>query len=456
VAGATLTTLATLVDNSLLRRDENGRYSLHEVIRQFSLQKLEVAGEAALVRDRHLAWFADRAEALDAELFRQPEGENVVHFAADLHNLRAALSWAYFRADQPPLVESLQSPTLDESLHLGVVLTAALGRFWYMRSNFQEGYSWLRRALRLLDTNPTRPVAPHLRARVLFGVGDLLGAIGDLKHSLPLLLQSVDMLRQSGDQLRLIHALHRTTEVGSSRPRAEVEGWLEESLALTRGLDNTWLLGRTLFQLSMAAQTWGEIERAVAFGQEALPILRGQKAIGSVIAQLNILAQLAIAQGDAPQAIDLLEEALGLSRTRVASLGSQAWTVRNLGFAYQSAGDFEKAMACYGESLEMRQRLGQLPGVAWSLEGLGEIALLQGEAGRAVRLWAAASRLRRESHDQLTDLEAARFRKWNEKALVELGEEEHKQAWAAGDSLTLEQAVADAQGHRSGRKLSVL
>ncbi|MGB5048155.1 MAG: BTAD domain-containing putative transcriptional regulator [Caldilineaceae bacterium] len=444
VAGATLTTLATLVDNSLLRRDENGRYSLHEVIRQFSLQKLEAAGEAALVRDRHLAWFAQRAEALDAELFRQPEGENVVRFAADLHNLRAALSWAYFRADQPPLVESLQSPTLDESLRLGVALTAALGRFWYMRSNFHEGYSWLRRALRLLDANPTRPVDPHLRARVLFGVGDLLGAIGDLKHSLPLLLQSVDLLRQSGDQLRLIHALHRATEVGSSRPRAEVEGWLAESLALTRGLNNTWLLGRTLFQFSMAAQTWGEIERAVAFGQEALPILRGQTAIGSVIAQLNILAQLAIAQDDASQAIALLEEALALSRARVASLGSQAWTVRNLGYAYQSAGDFAKAVACYGESLEMRQRLGQLPGVAWSLEGLGEIALLQGGAERAVRLWAAASRLRQESHDTLTEREAEHFALWLEKARNQLGEVEYEQTWAAGTALGLEDVVAYA------------
>lgn len=456
VAGATLPILSTLVDNSLLRREENGRYFLHEVIRQFALQKLAAAGEDQCIRDRHLAWFVEQAEAMDDRLYRRTEKQEAALFDAEQPNLRAALSWGFFQADQPPMTEGLQPSAPDARAWLGVRLAAALARLWYIRSQFHEGYGWLHRARRLLAVGEEAPEATsHLRGRVLYGVGDLLGAIGDSQHALPLLLESVALLRESGDHVRLVHGLHRTAEVGSNRPRCEVEGWLEESLTLARQLENPWLLGRTLFQFSMAAQTWGDIDRAIRFGSEALNILRGQGATGSVVAQTNILAQLALAQGETQRAIALLEEMLELCRSGGTSLGSQAWTVRNLGFAYQSAGDLARAGECYQESLEMRQRLGQLPGVAWSMEGLAEVALLQGKVRRAVRLWAAAERLRRESHDSLTERETERLSVWLGQAQTALGEESYVAAWSSGGSMDLEQAVAYAQRDADSPELKI-
>src|SRR5262249_28527688 len=55
VAAVAPTTLATLVDKSLLRRLEVGRYGLHELLRQFAAERLVDMGEAQLVGDRHLA-----------------------------------------------------------------------------------------------------------------------------------------------------------------------------------------------------------------------------------------------------------------------------------------------------------------------------------------------------------------------------------------------------------------
>lgn len=443
VAGADLATLSALVDNSLLRREENGRYGLHEVVRQFALQRLESAGETALIRHRHLAWFVELAERLDDQLYQHTETEELNQFNAEQQNLRAALSWGFFQADQPPKEPLVRPAALDECHLLGVRLAAGLARYWYIRSQFHEGHAWLNRAREWLEADSRGAVDSHLRARVLYGAGDHLGAIGDLHNSLPLLLESVALLRQSDDPTRLVHALHRTAEVGSDRPRAEVEGWLEESLALARRLNNRWLIGRSLFQLSMAAQTWGEIDRAVAFGREALAILRGQTATGSVIAQLNILAQLTIAQGDTARALALLEEAMELCQ-RIGSHGNRAWTLRNLGYAHQAAGAYEQAATYYRESLEARQRLGQTPGIAWALEGLAEIALLTGRAERAVCLWAAAERLRQESRGQLTPREQARLEEWMDRARGELGEVAYAHGWTSGGTLTVEEAVAFA------------
>ena len=83
VADANLASLASLVDKSLLRWAANGRYELHERVRQYAYHKLHAAGEAEATHDRHLAalgeieqrlrhdiYSAEQAKALDETLRR--------------------------------------------------------------------------------------------------------------------------------------------------------------------------------------------------------------------------------------------------------------------------------------------------------------------------------------------------------------------------------------------------
>src|SRR5262249_29230777 len=64
-AEAILGLLGELVDQSLIRVQEHdgmARYRMLETIREYALEKLRDAGEDALMRDRHLAWFLQFAE----------------------------------------------------------------------------------------------------------------------------------------------------------------------------------------------------------------------------------------------------------------------------------------------------------------------------------------------------------------------------------------------------------
>ena len=45
VAGASLHTLAGLIDKSLLRLKVAGRYDMHELLRQYGAEQLEAAGQ---------------------------------------------------------------------------------------------------------------------------------------------------------------------------------------------------------------------------------------------------------------------------------------------------------------------------------------------------------------------------------------------------------------------------
>src|SRR5437773_2226527 len=86
--------LALLVDNSLLRREEDvdgePRFVMLETVREYALERLEGSGEAELVRRRHAEYFLALAETADAQNQRTGQGAWLAGLDADHDNLRAA------------------------------------------------------------------------------------------------------------------------------------------------------------------------------------------------------------------------------------------------------------------------------------------------------------------------------------------------------------------------------
>lgn len=56
VANATLNTVLLLTDKSLLRLEANGRFHIHELVRQYAAEQL---GDAGLLLDAHCTYYAD-------------------------------------------------------------------------------------------------------------------------------------------------------------------------------------------------------------------------------------------------------------------------------------------------------------------------------------------------------------------------------------------------------------
>jgi predicted ATPase len=93
VCEATLDTLASLLDKSLIRR-EGDRFSMLETIREFAVERLEVSGEADELRRRHAEYLAELAQASQRDVFG-PEQKTVrEQFRVEWDNVRAALTWA--------------------------------------------------------------------------------------------------------------------------------------------------------------------------------------------------------------------------------------------------------------------------------------------------------------------------------------------------------------------------
>ena len=142
VCSAELDVLQSLVDQSLLRHGEDGRFFMLATIKEFALEKLRDLPDASSLSRRHDDYFLGVAEELDARErqsgMRELGAESLIRFERELPSLRAALAG---------LVEDGRS---EEALRLG----AALWRFWLNGRNItmrQRGSN-----TRLSTTRPSR------------------------------------------------------------------------------------------------------------------------------------------------------------------------------------------------------------------------------------------------------------------------------------------------------------
>jgi serine/threonine protein kinase len=143
VAGANLRILMSLVNKSLIRRDaDSGRYEIHELLRQYADEKLEIAAETERIHDAHKNYYADfmQEHAIDIKGRRQLEGLNEVE--SDFENVLVAWERA---------IEQVDHNALDH-------MVEALMLFCKMRTRYQQAEDLFQTAVETLGetTHPVR------------------------------------------------------------------------------------------------------------------------------------------------------------------------------------------------------------------------------------------------------------------------------------------------------------
>lgn len=441
VAGASLALLSALVNKSLLRRAASGRYELHERVRQYAYRKLHEVGEAEAIRDRHLHTYLALADATELKLFGGNQTASLALLESEHDNFRSALEWGLRQ-------------TSDAQIRLAALrLTAVLARFWHLREHLYEGRAWLEEALILAQQWPAGEAGAAqsgaiqaVRAKLLYGLGNLTGSMDDKQRSIALLEESLALLRQLDDRRALVLTLQRLGELLSNQKEArQVAARLEESLTLARALQDNWLIARSLVLLAIIAIERGDYAGGEPLARESLAIYRTLDDAGSLVYLLNVLGQFELQLGNPQQAVACFAEALVLDQIHnpMVSLG-QAWTLRNLGFAAQTAGDYAQATVNYQQSLRLRLDLNDIDGAAWCLEGLAEVAVATGAPTRAVQLWAVAEKLRSAAGSTMSAKDRARYEQAVAQASQQLGPEVLARLWSAGSAMSLAEVAGFA------------
>lgn len=467
--------VAALVDNSLLRQSgeteaEEPRFSMLETIREFAWEKLRESGEEELLRRRHRDWYLALVEEADAALGGAAQGEWLERLETEHDNLRAALGW------------SIEREEIEPGLRLG----GALWRFWAARGHLTEGRERLSELLLLVERHAVshqRPDLAALHARALHGAGLLAGWQGDYASARSLCQESLKIRLELEDQQGTADSLNNLGSIAAEQgDYAAARSLYEESLAIRRRLGDRRGIALSLHHLGELALDQGDLEGARALHEESLAIRRCLDDPPAVADSLNCLGIIAYLQGDYAAARRLYEESLAIRRKLGIKRGI-AGSLANLGIVAHALGDFDQAARLYEESRSIQLELGDRPGLAVSLLHLGIVALHQGldaqaarlfresiglfqalhnsvgiveclhelAAGaaargqweRAVKLWAATRALRESAGAPSLPADLAE-QEQKEAARRALGEEGFAAAWAAGEAMSLEAAVACA------------
>jgi predicted ATPase len=415
VAGAALPALAALVDKSLLTATREGRYQVHELLRQYAAEKLlEGPAEWETAHSQHSAYFAAFVEERGEALKGAGQQDALAELRAEIENVRAAWDWA---------VERGQFPLLDQALE-------GLCRFYEWRGRFQEGQmscraaaekltsfatsadelgilarTWIwcsffdlelgksesagnliRQSLDLLDrpefadrdTRRERAVALCEMGRVAHNLGERGEARKHCEQSLAL-FRSVDLCWEAA---RVLERLGDITY--SMSLYREAERCYEESLAIRQSLGDRRGMADSLFGLSITAAHTGQSEQAEHFVGRAIAI---QRELGNEVDLTHGLFHLGnryTALGRFTEACPLLEEAaemyaeMGMRTYLAIAWDMLAWAKTNLGL-------YEDGSALLRKSHTEFRELGDLHGTGYSHLSHGDIAVARGAYAEAER-----------------------------------------------------------------------
>ena len=431
-----LDSLSGLVNKSLVNVEEKegkSRYRYLETIRQYAMEKLLESGDAVNARDRHLAYFTDYARRAEEHFDTAERSLWLDRLELEHDNIRSALGWA-----------------LESDPESALRMVCSLPIFWLSRSYLTEGSNWCRAAISRAEAIPQS--APDLevrqslavRAQAYATLALLASNHGDHRTGRSAAQEAVALARQLEDPLQLVRAL---SYLGLSSAFLGDETLafdsLHESEALCRKFGYKDELASVLLYLvyvTMEIHGPKAADQLQSYLEESLALTKGSVDPWAAVRTEGILARLALFRGDLAEArkhadlmLDLHKE-MGDQRSVIGHQSDMAHVARQ-------RGNYEEALALYRETLPDWQKIGHRGAVAHQLECMAFIAKAQEQGERAVRLMSAAQALREASGSLRTPQEQIEYER--ELASLRLGMDEKMfdLLWAEGQSMDMDQAI---------------
>jgi len=429
LAGDMLLWLESLVDQSLLQREESPdgepRVTMLETIREYAAERLVSAGEEPRLRARHAAHYLALAEEAEPRLIGADQADWLGRLDEEHDNLRAALRWAR----ETGAVET------------GLRLAAALWRFWSAHNYLSEGRRWLRQAL---EQGGTAPQALH--AKALNAAGALALVQGDFSAAQRLFEQNLAIERERGDRRSIARALANLGHTLSSQGLlTQARSCVEESLALFQILEDERGIANCLETLRLIASLEGEYSQACTYGMEVLNLHRAHGDTQSIAIASASLGRMLWCAGNNGRARALIEDSLVLL-TALDNTWAVASTLVNLGDVLRRLGEVEQAWDAYARALAMFRETEHSYGIAATLIGLAAVAATQGRGERSARLRGAAEALGTAPEQSLNPAERDDIAHAEAYARAKTGDAAYDAARAVGAALPLDHAIAYALG----------
>jgi predicted ATPase/DNA-binding CsgD family transcriptional regulator len=347
IAISSLPILAALVRKSLLRVEPDGRYQIHELLRQYAEERLALVSSEEIIhtRDQHSAYYLMFLSERDAAMNGGRQRQATAEIAAELDNVRAAWRWAVERRNIAGLSRAAN----------------ALYGFYQYRGRYLEGAQLWEWAVQGLDDEI---LAAHPDAALLlYELGMLYVRLGRLEQAQVLFDRCQTVCQDLSEP---------PSHGRSSDPRL--------GLGLIATLRGDYVEAQQLVE--RARRT------SIQFGH-----------LGNQRAADYYLAGICLAQGRY-QAAQRHAEAAYAGAKQAQDRWFMAYCLNEMGNADRALGAYEQAQRHYQASYRLREEFDDPEGMAVALIHLGAIAVLQGDFETAEDRFRRSLAIYRDIDDQ--------------------------------------------------------
>ena len=283
------------------------------------------------------------------------------------------------------------------------------------------------------------------RARALNWLGVLEVSNGNAARGDTYLEESIAVTRAVGDRRVLSLALHFRSMVQlASGDASRMVSLAEEALAVSREEGYQPEIAICLNVLAESLLSAGQLEVVEPLLLEGIALGRQSGAVRPVISSFRILALLRWTRGELARARQTAQEALEPAR-HVPLTGNMNSLLCMLGNLASAERDWAAAEGWYRQALSVASRSMARGGIANTLRCFAVMCAARGDPRRAVRMFGATEGLHNFGEAARTmpiDLRAAELDSITV-AQRTLGEDAFAAAWADGQSITLEEAMAE-------------
>lgn len=346
VAGASLFALSSLLEKSLLQRNEADRFHIHELLRQYATERLASSNEEFGASDAHAAYFANflHQRRVDTTAGRQREAGHEI--GVEIDNIRAAWHWAIKQGNAGYIQQSVYP----------------LYQYFRFTSRYLEAQDAFREAAAQLAAQPLETAGIAL-AELLCYQGWTCTRSGDIETAQAVFEQSYSIYETLG-------------------------------LAPTPGVATDPLSG-----FGIIALIRGDYAEAMRIGEIALARSNTWNDQWNRMQALYVLAGASLAQGDFQLAQQQATKALNILHD-----GDENWMIayvhNQLGNIARALGNYEEARQHYEASYAVREAYEDREVMAVTLNQLGMVAYLQRDHRQAQRLYEQSHRMYLDIGDQ--------------------------------------------------------
>jgi predicted ATPase/DNA-binding CsgD family transcriptional regulator len=338
VTGTDLITLAALVDKSLVRLNGNGRYDIHELLRQYGAEQLEATHETAPVQRCYFTYYLNLLHELEPDIKSHRQIIALDAIEADFENIRNAWLLAVEEKGFESLGQAVESVQF----------------FADMRGRYHDGVALLQAAIAHFPPTPTADQSA-IRGRI---------------------------------QARLIRLLL----LGNIKIGIDLRSQIDDCLAIARSRQEPAEIGFCLL-ISGIVAVWEANDERPYDNIQAAPLFRESyecyQAVGDIFYEAEALSWVActpqLPNSDALPDDDLLEVSLGLRRT-IGDKNGIAWNIMNLTEITLLALDYPACERYARETLTLMGEIRSIKGILQSASKLALTVMLRGEFAEALAL----------------------------------------------------------------------